>query len=400
MRRNTKQYLITEMLEAGKSRRETYDALRPMVEMQNAPMVFRRNVGGHRVPYSIGEQLRMLGYAINRIANSLDRYNDAEDFEFGEMEDAEKTPVEETPTPVEESPDDDIAEDAEEKKPRKSVAVKLEDAKRHFLAEVRRIREFCESRAMVGETIDEISMRPIIAGSRLLHAGIPGEALLHAMTLHWPVETRRDAAIADFDFTALSARIMADRGITEIVREDGTKEIPHNMFGYVLTLLENRQPAMLIGMAGTGKSTLGAQISDFLGCAYSETPMATGASRGDLLGRHTINPELPFISAEFVERFSGGGIQNMEEIDAADPGTLIVLNNAMESGKLYNPVSGEIHTRHPDFMLYATANTFGLGANRQYTGREKLDAATIDRWRMGRVILPIDSAVEESILGI
>jgi hypothetical protein len=38
---------------------------------------------------------------------------------------------------------------------------------------------------------------------------------------------------------------------------------------------------------------------------------------------------------------------------------------------------------HPDFRFVSTANTWGHGADRQYVGRNPLDAATIDRfWQM------------------
>jgi cobaltochelatase CobS len=37
-------------------------------------------------------------------------------------------------------------------------------------------------------------------------------------------------------------------------------------------------------------------------------------------------------------------------------------------------------SKHPDFVCVAGANTFGLGANRMYVGRNQLDAATLDRF--------------------
>jgi hypothetical protein len=413
MRRNTKQFLITELLNGGNSRQATYEILRPMVEAQQRPMIFSANVGGRRQPKSLTEQLRDLGYAINRIANSLDRYSDDSDFDFGGTSEPAISP--------DVSDDSDISDDSDstdepdetdkpERKVRKSQNVRLT-----FLEEIRRIRKFCEDRSASGETIDSISNRPLKAASRLLEKGIPANALLAAMVLHWPEHVRREALIPDFDFVALSKGIMAEREIEKIERSDGSIEQPHEMFGYVLTLLEARQPVLAIGEAGTGKSFLAEQIADYMNVEYSEAPMTPGASRGDLLGRHTmsgtfrITPDGDggfvaegngYIPAECVERYSGGGLMNFEELDAADPGMVIVLNNAMESKQMYNTVSGERHEKHSDFMAYATANTFGLGANRQYTGRERLDFATLDRWRMGRVILKVDPLVEESILGL
>lgn len=391
-RRNTKQFLISDLLSSGKSRREAYAILRPMVEMQQAPMVFKGNnpvKGLPRIPKTIGEQLTDLGYAINRIANALHRYEDSEDFEYGEMEDKEIPEIEDD--------SEDEIEETEEKKPVKSITSKIEDAKRWYLGEVRRIRAFCESREMSGESVDEISVRPLDAGDALIPAGIPPKALLHAMSLHWSPESRRDAGIEDFDFISLSRKIMEDRGIGKITRSNGAIETPHAMFGYALALLEARQPVLAIGPSGTGKSHLAAQIADYLETPYGEAAMSPGASRGDLLGRHTI---AGFIPAEFVEKYSGGGIFNFEEIDAADPGMILVLNNAIESNRLYNSVSGEMHEKSENLMLWATANTMMLGANRSFTGREKQDASVIDRWRMGRMILKVDPKVEESILGL
>ena len=35
---------------------------------------------------------------------------------------------------------------------------------------------------------------------------------------------------------------------------------------------------------------------------------------------------------------------------------------------------------HPDFKVVCAGNTFGSGSTLQYTGRNKLDAATLDRF--------------------
>jgi hypothetical protein len=423
MRRNTKQFLITELLESGKSRRDVYSTLRPMVEAQQAPMIFQQNVQGRRIPKPLGEQLQELGYAINRIASKLSRYRDSEDFEFDSStvenfdtsQELDEVQLDPAASEIVEDEDEDGKQE-DEKPVRKSSSAKLEDKKRWLLSEIRRIRAFCKQRETNGETIDKISNRPAKAGSRLLDRGIPAEALLNAMTLHWAPETRSEAGIAEFDFPGLSKAIMDDRGITEIQRADGTIDRPHEMFGYCLTLVEAGQPVLAIGDAGTGKSYLASQLADYMGLEYSEAPMTPGATRGDLLGRHTmsgtfrITPDTEnggwiaegngFISAEFVERYSGGGLFNFEEIDAADPGMLIVVNNCLESNTLYNTISGEKHTKHSTFGTWATANTFGLGANREYTGREKLDFATLDRFRMGRAIIEIDPRIEEAILGL
>ncbi|NBT36412.1 MAG: hypothetical protein EBT03_12915, partial [Betaproteobacteria bacterium] len=45
----------------------------------------------------------------------------------------------------------------------------------------------------------------------------------------------------------------------------------------------------------------------------------------------------------------------------------------------------------------SAANTMGLGANGRYTGRNRLDAATLDRWAMGRIRVHFDQLLAEFI---
>ena len=414
-RPGTKRRMIAELAERGLTKRQAYNELKPLVDSQIRPMIFSANVGGHRTPKPIAEQMVELKNEIGRVWAILGRAQSS-DFDSQEIDSTESDDSRDDSAAFDSAQCDSCGKTAElfhdeesglslcedclpkeEKKPRKAASGRIEDAKREFLRRVREIRAFCEDRARRSETVDSISMRPVQAAAKLIPAGIPVDALLHAMTLHWNPDTRRDAGIRDFDVSAFSRKVMAERGISKIKRANGKEETAHELFGYALILAENRIPIMLVGPAGTGKSHLASQLADFLGYRYGETPMSPGATRGDLLGRHTIGG---FISAEFVELYGAGGVFNFEEIDASDASMLIVLNNALASGRLYNSASGEMVDRHDDFIPFSTANTFGLGANREFTARERLDAATIDRWRMGRIFVSLDENVEASILGI
>jgi hypothetical protein len=53
--------------------------------------------------------------------------------------------------------------------------------------------------------------------------------------------------------------------------------------------------------------------------------------------------------------------------------------------------------RHPDFRVVAGANTFGTGADRQYVGRNQLDAASLDRYAV--IDWGYDEALEASLVG-
>lgn len=370
MSRTTIESLVGDLASRGLTKRQAYNELLPLVQSQTRPMIFSANVDGHREPKPMHEQLQELQYAIGRIYNKLGR-STTKDFDAPEIEPNEVQEIPETPERV-------------TKKADKRNESEMEKFKRR----IRELRNFCIRRSETGEPVDSISLRPAVAAAKLIPAGVPCDALLHSLSMHWGEDTRREAGISAFDFAGFSAKIMRDRGF-----ELGEY---HPLFGYVLTLMENRIPTMLVGPFGTGKSTAARQAADYLDVSYSETPMSPGATRGDLLGRHTLEG---FIPAAFVERYSGGGVFNFEEIDASDPSMLIVLNNALASDELHNSSNGETYRKHPDFIPVSTANTFGLGANREYTGRERLDAATIDRWRMGRVYVEFDQAIEDKILG-
>ena len=412
-RPGTKRNRIATLCEAGNTKLETYNALRPLV--LNGEIVFKANVtlpdgspAGYREAKPTAEQLIDLKNEIGRVFKLMGRAQTAE-WESEEIpasngDDASDVPGDEDSaddSAPEETPEDED-EPEDEPEPVKPVAAgkqRVKDELAHFLREVRRIRELCISRAATGASLDSISMRPVTMAAKLIPAGVPAAALLHAMLMHWKPELRRnDAGVPDFDFLALSKEIMRKRGITEIIRRNGKREDPHAMFGYALILAENRVPTMLIGPAGTGKSHLCKQLADYLDVNYGETPITPGATRGDLLGRMTASQENPFILSEFAEIYANGGIFNFEEMDAGDPGMLLVLNNALAGDELHNSANGKSYDRSPDFIAMATANTFGTGGNREYTGRERLDAATIDRWRMGRILMEIDESLEEKLL--
>lgn len=105
--------------------------------------------------------------------------------------------------------------------------------------------------------------------------------------------------------------------------------------------------------------------------------------------------------SQFVEFYEAGGVFLLDEIDAADANVLLAINQALANGHL--PVPNRIESpqarRHPDFVLIAAANTFGNGANRMYVGRNQLDESTLDRFRIGQVVMDYDQQLEKSILG-
>jgi MoxR-like ATPase len=91
--------------------------------------------------------------------------------------------------------------------------------------------------------------------------------------------------------------------------------------------------------------------------------------------------------ASFLECYRYGGVFLADEVDAADPNVLLVLNGALANGHIEVgglAANGEPVrvARHKDFVMLCAANTFGTGADAKYVGRGALDGAFLDRFYM------------------
>jgi hypothetical protein len=378
-RRGTKRYYIAEMAELGLSWVETFRDLRPKVIAQTLPWVFSANVGGRRVPKSISNQLVDLKNEIRRVYALLGR--DASDSTVDTSADEEPK----IPEPTPEEPD---------AIPPAAGKAKKRDEKEFFFEEFERIVKWIDDRAASSGAapVDSIKgMRPVIAARAAIEEGIPARAMLHSMTLHWSSDTRSAAGIEEVNFQTLSEPM--DGGF-------------HSMTDYIVRLARaNRRcqgllPIMLVGPAGTGKSYLAECVAKVLELPFGFTPITAGATPSWLLGRYTtkVDDTGGFVLSKFLEIYANGGVFLFDEIDAGDPNMLLVINNALAADKFYNPVNGEEYEKHADFIPMAAANTFGLGANSTYTGRERIDGATIDRFRMGRVALEMDWTLARSLM--
>ena len=352
-RTGTKNRVIADLVVRDLTRREIFAELRPMVISQTAPMVFTRNVpGSKREALPMHKQVQRLWDQIGRIQSAMTG----------------------TEYKREEMPQTD-----EEPKPEPRIDTRDEDAENYFLRRVEEIRTFCQSRAEIGEPLDEISIRPMRDGIRAIRQGITADAMLNTMTIHWPQDARDAAGIPKVNFVTESAKL---------AKQYKLGEGWHKMAGFVIALAEARVPVMLVGPAGSGKSHLAKQLADYLEMTYAECPLTAGATPSWLLGSWNIKE---YVTRPHLTQFEHGGVFNYEEIDAADPNMLLVMNQALASDEFFNPVNGEMYSKSDDFIPVSTANTFGLGATRAFTARERLDAATIDRWRMGRVFVEVDT---------
>lgn len=175
----------------------------------------------------------------------------------------------------------------------------------------------------------------------------------------------------------------------EVKRLDG---IQHAVFPTVLVGIGEREPLWLVGPAGTGKSTIAEQAAQAIGLDFSSKSCSAQTTETSLLGYMSATGE--YVGTEFRKRYEYGGVFLLDEVDNGNPNVLTVLNSALSNTFMAFP-DGMV-TRHKDFVLVATANTFGNGATAEYVGRNPIDKAFVDRFSM--VEVNYDLAVEEAML--
>jgi|KBSMisStandDraft_5_1062788.scaffolds.fasta_scaffold89797_2 hypothetical protein len=167
----------------------------------------------------------------------------------------------------------------------------------------------------------------------------------------------------------------------------------HAVSDYVAALVAANVPVWLHGPAGTGKSSAARYAADKAGLDYYEVNLA-GAMASAIKGKDRLKE---FVASEFARAYEFGGLICLEEFDAAHPTVATAINNAIAGDHFSNDADGRTIARHPDFRIVATANTLGTGATKEFNGRMKLDGATLDRFRMGRVYVGLDAELEAGI---
>lgn len=155
-------------------------------------------------------------------------------------------------------------------------------------------------------------------------------------------------------------------------------------------------PAFLIGPAGCGKSydvefianklKLGDPVqyrSESAGGMFTENPQyfyPINAVQQEFQLKGYMDAKGFYQPTNFYKAFKFGGVFLIDELDASAPEALILLNFAIANKKFEFPDGNGTCTAHKDFRVVATGNTAGTGADIFYTGRNQLDAASLNRF--------------------
>lgn len=175
----------------------------------------------------------------------------------------------------------------------------------------------------------------------------------------------------------------------------------HVQFEELVDLIsEGAQNLMMVGPAGTGKTTLAKDLAKALGVDFGFISLSAGVTETHLFGR--VLPKADgtwgYVESVFVRIYRNGGLFLLDEVDAADANVMVAINAALANGELCNPVNGEIVKRHPQCYIVAAANTWGQGGDHQYVGRNALDAATLDRFVLATLYVGYDTDLEAELV--
>lgn len=154
----------------------------------------------------------------------------------------------------------------------------------------------------------------------------------------------------------------------------------HALFPRVLRAIGAALNVLIVGPAGSGKTTIAEQVAEALALPFYMTGAVDSPYK--LLGFRDAQGR--YEPTAFRRAFADGGVFLFDEMDASSPSALLAFNAALANG--YADFPDGMVKRHADFRVIAAANTYGAGRDRQYVGRNQLDAASRDRF----VTLPMD----------
>lgn len=184
--------------------------------------------------------------------------------------------------------------------------------------------------------------------------------------------------------------------VLKVVTDNGdnlVKGAKHSQLPALINMVGAGLNVMLTGSAGSGKTHAATQVAEALGVKFYALSVGAQTSKSDIVG--FIDAGGTYRSTPFRQAYEKGGVFVMDEIDAGNSNVLIQINSALSNGICSFP-DKQVKV-HKDFHFIATANTYGKGESMKYVGRNRLDAATLDRFTIFH--WDIDEKVERAIAG-
>lgn len=165
----------------------------------------------------------------------------------------------------------------------------------------------------------------------------------------------------------------------------------HFKYDLVLKCMIARTNVALVGGAGSGKTTVVANCADALKLKFYSKSVSAQTGAHEFFGYQDANGN--YVRTLFREAYENGGVFLLDEFDAGNPNVLAALNQA--TANEHCAFADDMITKHKDFICVMAGNTYGHGANSEYVGRNKIDAATLDRFAF--IDFPYDEDLEHAL---
>lgn len=422
--------------------------VRQTVELQDdnfRPLIFTRNSNGERIPVDFAtaqEQFLRQCSAIKDFVNNRLKEQGEDKQDSDEIDEIEEE------IDLDEIEDEDES-DQEEGSGIEDIEIDDEDFPREAQDLLRRIKNICNFAAdrNVGDmtTMDAIGVRSFEDSAKLFVRKVPIDLIVANIVQHWQPEAVRTIWSYEgdyipehqgeknpWDIDPMDFQPKIDVPGLAFVNESHHRNLP-----LLLTYMDARLPTLCWGGSGTGKTTAyrhaaeclrqaqGYQIGDEDKFPFGFLSMTRGTAPSAFNGRPMITNtsimiEFMLAQAEqdmdkmqaiakkahdtgdvvisiWEQLYGGGGVMLLDEIDAGDENLILLVNAAVANGHFANTATGKIVEKHPDFIIGFAGNTNGMGANSLHGARNRLDHATLDRVRMGRISFRLDMKLAEKI---
>jgi len=164
----------------------------------------------------------------------------------------------------------------------------------------------------------------------------------------------------------------------KLPKEEEVKKLgmQHYLFKDVLESVADDSYVLLKGDAGSGKTYGAVQVAKALGLDYRIFSFTNEISLGRCIGY--MDAMGKYVKTAIREMYEDGGLLILDEFDAMNPNVAVSLNNMLSGDEYTFP--DKVVSKHTDFKVIACTNTFGNGADKDYSSRNKLDKATLDRF--------------------
>lgn len=187
------------------------------------------------------------------------------------------------------------------------------------------------------------------------------------------------------------------------------EKITHEKLNDVFECLHYKQKVLLVGPAGTGKSTLVRDAWKGIAKNHEFDPSTSmqyiacsgGLSEAQLLGKMDANGD--YHEGLVVDKFENGGLNLFDESDGFDPNVALVTH-AMTDNQgfiaLPNRTDDPMAFKHDHYYHAEVANTWGDGMDFSYSGRMQQDGAKLDRFGDVKIWVDYDKNLERQLVGV